>query len=249
MDSLENQPKKRSEFISVLKWAVFIFFVLLILTVSIGLSPLGVIELNNAFFSLFIHDERGEVLNQTSGMPDVSLLSGVPTNAETVTSASGRPSVSVGGRDVTNVHFPIRIIIPKTNLDARILNPESENLDVLNDALLYGAVRYPLSGTLESDKNILLFGHSSNLPVVHNQNFKVFLGVKNLVKGDEVILESKGVGYRYEVENVRLTDAQSEVVTFSNDHKLILSTCNTLGAHEDRYVAVARFVGSYPIAN
>jgi len=249
-ESTNKSNSNNGGIVSVVKWSLAIFAILLVLSVSLGFSPLGVVELNNYFFSLFIHDARTNVGPEVSvSINSMETQGGISSEVTPVDSSNKNSSISYGGKDVSDPNFPVRIIIPKVNLDARILNPESRNLNVLNDSLLYGAVRYPDSGKLNSDKNILLFGHSSNLPVVHNQNFKVFLGLKQLAAGDEIILESKNTGYRYKVDSVRLTDADSEVVTFSNEHKLILSTCNTLGAHEARYITEAHFVGSYPITN
>ncbi len=143
---------------------------------------------------------------------------------------------------------PVRIVIPKIKLDGVVLNPETQDTDVLDATLLKGAVRYPGSGDLESERNIFIFGHSSDLPVVHNQAFKIFNRLKELASGDEVIVESESTAYRYTVVSVSATKASDVLVTFANEHRLVLSTCNSFGTKEGRYVVFADFVGSSPLA-
>ena len=149
----------------------------------------------------------------------------------------------------SKVSKPIRVVIPSVGINGEVLNPEKSDIKTLDEALLGGAVRYPGSGTLGSSQNILIFGHSSDLKVIHNQNFKIFNGLKLLKIDDEISLYSEAKEYRYKVESVRLAMAEEEKVIFSDENKLILSTCNTFGAKEERYVVEAVFVGSYPVLN
>lgn len=217
----------------LLVFTFIVFSVLFVGSVSFGLTPEGVRELNNWFFSLFIHDDRKvETLN-----PNVSLQVVTPVKENKVALAAALPE---------KTEETLRIAIPKISLSAGIQNPSSSNMEALNNSLLYGPVRYPVSGVPGEAKNILIFGHSSNLPVVYNQNFKIFNGLKLLSEGDEISLYRGGLEYRYRVKKVELTLADDARIVFSNDKKLILSTCNTLGAKEERYVVEADFVGSYP---
>lgn len=250
----EKQPEK-NKLKSVIIWALIIYAVLFVATVSLGFSPLGVTELNNAFFQLFIHDERTSVpadvsLSDTGVLPKETEASSTPAVAPTPTPAASAVPVVSASTDLANgnANNPIRLYIPKVGLDTIIQNPSTNNIVALNNTLLYGPARYPESGDMENSKNVLIFGHSSNLPVVHNQNFKVFNGLKVLTEGDDIILFSGSKGYRYTVRTVRLTSADTEVITFSDDRELILSTCNTLGAKEERYVVTASFSGSFPLA-
>lgn len=150
--------------------------------------------------------------------------------------------------EVPSYAEPVRIIISKIALNGLVLNPQTQDQEVLDAELLKGAVRYPGSGDLESTKNIFIFGHSSDLPVVHNQSFKIFNRLKELAKGDEIVLASKDKNYRYRVSSVSATKASDVVVTFADEHRLVLSTCNSFGTKEGRYVVYADFVGSYPTA-
>ena len=143
---------------------------------------------------------------------------------------------------------PVRIVADSINLDARVLNPESRDVSVLDQALLSGAVRYPDSGRISDDTNMLIFGHSSSLPVIRNTSFKIFNGIKNLKKGDIVRVYSEHREYVYRVDSVVHESAQDALITFPRgEKKLTLSTCDSFGKKTDRYVVEAGFVGSYPI--
>ena len=137
---------------------------------------------------------------------------------------------------------PTKIIIPKLGASVVVLNPASTDIKILDDALLKGAVRYPGSGDLESKNTMLIFGHSSYLPVVHNKAFQSFNNIQKLVKGDIITLEGNGRTYNYIVEKVELVNADDEFIDFAeNKRKLVLATCNSFGKKQERYVVTAVF--------
>ncbi len=144
--------------------------------------------------------------------------------------------------------MPVRIVAKTIGLDKVVANPESTDVDVLDAALLKGAVRYPTSAPLGVDGTTLVFGHSSYLPIVRNQNFKAFDGVQNLKAGDTVSIYSATREYRYAVSGVRLANTTEGVVQLpSNGKYLTLVTCNSFGSKSDRYVVTADFVGAYEL--
>lgn len=144
--------------------------------------------------------------------------------------------------------MPVRIVAKTIGLDKVVANPDSTDVEVLDAALLKGAVRYPTSAPLGVDGTVLVFGHSSYLPIVHNQNFKAFDGVQNLKAGDTVSLYSATREYRYAVTGVRVANATEGVVELpSNGQHLALVTCNSFGSKSDRYVVTADFVGAYEL--
>jgi LPXTG-site transpeptidase (sortase) family protein len=142
---------------------------------------------------------------------------------------------------------PERILINGVDIDLPVLNPESADIDVLDNALLSGSVRYPNSARLGEDGNMFIFGHSSGLPVVKNQMFKAFNKIPELEKGDVITVVGGGMEYVYRVDKVRLTNVNEGLVDLSqkNGKKLTLSTCNSFGAKSERWVVEADFVGSY----
>jgi LPXTG-site transpeptidase (sortase) family protein len=143
---------------------------------------------------------------------------------------------------------PVRIVADAINLDVHVENPVSRDIATLDAALLKGAVRYPSSGALSDNNNMLVFGHSSGLPVIHNQNYKIFNNLKDLEEGDIVRVYSEKREYLYRVDTVSHVDANDALITFAEGvKKLTLSTCDSFGKKTERYVVEASFVGSYLI--
>lgn len=143
---------------------------------------------------------------------------------------------------------PVRITIEKIGLDSTVVNPASRDISILDNALLSGVVRYPSSGKLSDFQSMLLFGHSSGLPVIHNQAFKVFNRIKELEEGDIIRVYSEQREYLYRVSSVKEMKAEEAFVSIQRgEKKLTLSTCDSFGSKSDRFVVESDFVGSYPI--
>ncbi len=160
--------------------------------------------------------------------------------------------VSVGpalrASDDTSPELPVHVSAKKVGLDVAVSNTESVDVDALDALLLKGAVRYPTSAMLGEQGTVLLFGHSSYLPIVHNQNFKAFNGIQKLVAGDTLSVQSATTEYRYAVVSVRLADASEDVVELPATGKhLTLVTCDSFGTKSSRYVVVADYVGAYAL--
>lgn len=136
---------------------------------------------------------------------------------------------------------PTRITIPGTDVDILIQNPVTKDPVLLDEYLKKGVVRYPDSGHL-GQGNMLLFGHSSNWDVVKNKAYKSLNGIEKLKQGDLVYIDSENFRYVYKVTSVKLAKAEDVLVDFSRKENMVtLSTCNTFGAKQDRYVAEAVF--------
>lgn len=145
---------------------------------------------------------------------------------------------------------PVRVVIEEIDLEVEVLNPSSKDVKVLDQALLKGAVRYPTSAELGEEGNVILFGHSSYLPVVNNESFKAFNGIQNLEKGDRITVYGEDRAYVYEVETVSEEDAEQAAIPLVVDKPtLTLATCDSFGKKTDRFVVVATLVGSHPIGD
>ena len=186
-----------------------------------------------AFFSsVFILGQLGLLPETTSA-----------TVVETVTPAN-TPAPKV-------VELPIKIEISKIGLSAVIVNPTTTDIAALDKELLKGAVRYPTSAKLGEVGNVVLFGHSSYLPVVGNQAYKSFNGIQKLAVGDVVTVYSDNTAYTYSVRNVAEEKADDNIaIPLSVSGKILtLVTCNSFGAKEDRFVVTAELVESHLISN
>ena len=135
---------------------------------------------------------------------------------------------------------PVHVSIDSIGVDSVILHPDSQRVDVLDEALSEGAVYYPGSGTLEQG-NVFLFGHSTGFAVVRNQAYKTFNDLDKLNKGDEISLKGEdGKTYVYAVDTVELVDADTAFVELNNTGRtLTISTCHSFGKKSERWVVDA----------
>lgn len=151
---------------------------------------------------------------------------------------------------VVEKELPVRITINKISVDASIANPSSTNLEVLDASLKNGAARYPTSAKLGEEGTVVLFGHSSYLPIVHNQTFKTFTGIQTLKKGETISVYSDTREYRYAVTGVELADASQDVVELAQRGKyLTLVTCDSFSKKTSRFIVTAELVGTYLLAS
>lgn len=179
------------------------------------------------------------VLGMADALPEAA---DEDTGVEETVTRPGTTQVPIqpGGDARTTGELPVRVAAKTIGLDVAVRNPTTTDVDELDTELLKGSVRYPTSGTLGVDGTVLLFGHSSYLPVVHNQNFKAFNGIQKLKEGDIVSVFSQDREYRFTVTGVRLADAKEDVVELpSAGQHLVMVTCDSFGTKSDRYVLTA----------
>jgi len=150
---------------------------------------------------------------------------------------------------VTGPELPTKIEIAKIGLGAIVANPTTITVEALDGDLLKGAVRYPTSAKLGEEGNVVLFGHSSYLPVVRNQAYKTFNGIQKLITGDVVTISSFGTAYTYRVRSVLKENAAGDtgINLLGAGRVLTLVTCNSFAEKSDRFVVTADFVESHSI--
>lgn len=168
--------------------------------------------------------------------------------------SNAQSPVVVAGADTpppaATVELPAKIEIPAIGLAATIVNPTTTDIASLDKALLSGAVRYPTSAKLGETGNVVLFGHSSYLPVVGNQAFKTFNGIQKLLEGDTVTVSSSGTAYTYRVRTVAKESANDAGIPLAVAGRVLtLSTCDSFGKKTDRFVVTADFVESHAISS
>jgi len=163
------------------------------------------------------------------------------------------------------VSLPERIVISAISMDLPIQNPATKDIDALTEVLKNGPARYVDSAKLGEKGNMLVFGHSSQLPVVKNQMYKAFNNISKLKSGDTITVyggpsprqsglqprDSGWEAYVYSVVSVREGDADEDVIDLSRAKgtRLTLVTCNTLGEKSARWIVEAEFIGTVPSAN
>ncbi len=160
------------------------------------------------------------------------------------TAEAASPLVAGKGTVRRTGALPVSLTVPSRNISVTVANPTSIDIGVLDTALTNGVVRYPTSATLGEDGNVIIFGHSSYLPVVHNSAFKAFNGIEKVQRGDEIVVSSGDATYRYVVLSVGKESAESSVAIplAVSGRLLTLATCDSFGKKSDRFVVTAILV-------
>lgn len=175
----------------------------------------------------------------------------LPESQERVVKDAGGSSLSAAASlSRGQEEEPVKIEIPALDLAVEVLNPETRDVATLDRALLEGVVRYPTSSNLGETGNVIIFGHSSYLPVVRNRAFKAFNGIQDLEEDERIYVSGRERTYVYAVEQVFLADAEEDAIPLDvSGSKLTLATCDSFGTKSDRYIVVANLVESYPVGN
>lgn len=198
-----------------------------------------------AFLAVFICVFAASIagLGRLGLLPDVS-----PATLAQADAAGALTAATPAAPLATGPELPTRIEAPSIGLDATVSNPTTTSVGILDGALLHGAVRYPTSAQLNEDGNVVLFGHSSYLPIVLNQAYKTFDGIQRLSAGDTVTVYSSDTAYTYRVRNMTKESANDAGIPLQvSGRVLTLSTCDSFGKKTDRFVVVADFVESHAL--
>lgn len=166
---------------------------------------------------------------------DSIALSSLPTLGEETTGNKQQATV-----------LPVRIEVEATGIDLPVQNPGTRDVQALDDILRKGPARYVDSAKLGQNGNVLIFAHSSHLPIVHNQMFRAFNTVPQLKTGDSITLVGDdGKRYRYSVDDVAKANVESGAsvdLSPTRGKKLTLVTCDTLTGTSARFILTATFV-------
>ncbi len=156
--------------------------------------------------------------------------------------------------DGTVIGPEIKIIIPKINLEAPIVQGVSDNAEkVLQEALEGGVVQYPYTPNPGENGNSVFFGHSSSNLFNRGAHKFVFVRLHQLEVGDTYAINYGGVQYVYRVilrEVVKPTEVS--VLYRQPEGKPAVSTlitCDPPGTANNRLIIVGEQISPSPIAN
>jgi LPXTG-site transpeptidase (sortase) family protein len=142
---------------------------------------------------------------------------------------------------------PVKLIIPAANMNLPVQNPTTTDVDTLDNLLKNGPAHYVDSADLGQAGNLIIFAHSSHLPIVTNKMFQAFNNVPNLNAGDSItVVGSDGKDYDYSVVSVVKADTNDgTTIDTSADHgtNLTLVTCDTLTGISARFILTATYIG------
>lgn len=193
------------------------------------------------FCSLSAADSIGFVPYYIDGSTPAGVVSSDPTVA-----LSDLPQLGETNTVSTSTVVPTHISIPAAGIDLPVQNPSTHDIGTLDSLLQSGPARYVDSAHLGESGNVLIFAHSSHLPIVHNQMFRAFNNIPDLRAGDSITLAgSDGKSYLYSVTTVRKADVSDTTIDLSPTAgtKLTLVTCDTLTGRSARWILTADFVG------
>jgi LPXTG-site transpeptidase (sortase) family protein len=231
------------------KWAFLVVFLLVLLVVVRVCVVTGFIPDATSSDSSATATSTLSVTNQT--LNNSALAAYVPgANTSASVAASTGSAAPVGGSLNMNGDLPTKVVIPEINVSAVVANPATTDVNTLDNYLSYGAARYPTSATLDQQGNVILFGHSSYLPVIINQHYKTFDGIQNLKAGDLITVYSKTRVYTYSVTSeAQQSETTDSIPLTTTGHTLTLATCDSFGKKTDRFVVTATLVSSSPLGN
>lgn len=203
--------------IKVIKWWILVFLATLAALYLFGLVPSKLDE-------FFVRSNKLEAASETE------ILSGDSAN-------TGQNNILI------EKEKPLWLSISSVSIDSPIVTAESTDLKVLDEALKRGVVHYPKSAMLGEEGNVLLFGHSSRLNNIRNVAYKALTGIEGVEIGDIITVRSEDYIYKYKVKGVKLVYSGDELISLKTDGKILtISTCNTLGAKEERIIVTADFI-------
>jgi LPXTG-site transpeptidase (sortase) family protein len=191
------------------------------------------------FLSLSAADSIGFVPDYIDGTAPAQ------TVADTIDISSASQIGAIATSSATVL--PTRISVPAVGIDLEIQNPTTKNLDALDALLVNGPARYVDSAKLGEVGTMIVFAHSSHLPIVHNKMYQAFNQIPNLKAGDSITLTgTDGTQYLYSVTKVYKADATNTSIDMSPTlgTRLVLVTCDTLTGKSARFVLEAQLVGT-----
>ncbi|MDP2648305.1 MAG: sortase [bacterium] len=194
------------------------------------------------FSTLSVSDSVGFVpyyIDGSSPASDTLALSNLPQLGED----DSKQQTADSGKSTLPVHIKAGAI----GLDLAVQNPSTRDIATLDALLVNGPARYVDSAKLGEKGNLIIFAHSSHLPIVHNKMFQAFNKVPDLTAGELITLTGQdGKSYLYRVAGVERADVEAGAsidLSPSQGAKLTLVTCDTLTGKSSRYIVEADFVG------
>lgn len=155
------------------------------------------------------------------------------------------PLVAPDGSVITPVNRDFSLVIPAIGVNAPVVaNVDPSTPGVYNTALLQGVAHASTSMLPDADGTVYLFSHSTNYDWFVRDLNAVFYLLKNLKKGDVIVLIYKGKEYTYSLRETRVV-APSEIsylVHQTNKKSLILQTCWPPGSVSERLLVFADLI-------
>ena len=173
-----------------------------------------------------------------------SLLSGTGSDS---TQSAGFAQIKSNTNLIKPVSTEYGIVIEKINANAKVIaniDPSSEKQ--YTDALSIGVAEAKGSTKPGQNGNLFIFSHSAEGPFNISRFNAVFYLLKELEKGDKIVIFNEGKRYDYVVFDKTITNPK-DVSFFTNRYDkpvLTLQTCDPPGTLNNRLIVRAQLRGS-----
>jgi len=131
------------------------------------------------------------------------------------------------------------IVIPKININAPIVSPNTTDEKILFNELEKGVVYYPGSALPGKTGNTIILGHSSAYPWYKGNYGSVFSLLNHLDINDEIIVFYDKHKYIYKVEEKTVINKKANIETQNETSRLVLVSCWPVGTAWKRMMVKA----------
>ncbi len=156
------------------------------------------------------------------------------------------PLVGPDGAPIVPVNKDFALIVPKIGVNAPVVaDVDPTKYSAYDKALTQGVAHASTSFLPDADGTVYLFSHSTNYEWFVRDLNAVFYLMKNLEKGDTIVIIYKGKQYTYLISEKRVVSPRdtSYLVPVVGTRNLILQTCWPPGSTTQRLLIFADLVG------
>jgi LPXTG-site transpeptidase (sortase) family protein len=155
------------------------------------------------------------------------------------------PLVTNAGEQITPVDANFGIVVPKIGINASVIpSVDPDNQKEYNEALLHGVAHAATSFYPNENGVTYIFSHSTNYDWYVKDLNAVFYNLKNLEKGDIIVLLYKGKRYTYQLREKKVVNPNdtSLLSPIYGTKMLVLETCWPPGSTTERLLVIADFI-------
>jgi sortase A len=165
--------------------------------------------------------------SQHKDKPTINITTdSTPVSAATITPVD--PKIKEFGLEIDKLN----ILVPV------IKNVDANDKPAYEQALKKGVAQFDGTALPGEPGNIFIFGHSS--ADIKSDYSKIFVGINDLEKNDEIILYYQNNEYKYKVKEKKIVKATNLSVAAKGDKEMLtLMTCWPIGTKAKRLIVIA----------